>query len=129
MLKKAAEFGKGMNIEAKDSGDLSTALSETLKAILAWHATAVAPTVSLSASNRNESAEDVYLAFFGPENRVRWDGTVKKFKLSTIKQECGIPDSLCLTGPVSYTHLDVYKRQALHFAASGELPGCHLSGM
>ena len=35
--------------------------------------------------------------------------------LTMLRMKYGSPESLAFTEPVSYTHLDVYKRQGLHF--------------
>lgn len=94
--------------DANDAKELGDALRSVLASIRDWNATTSAPTVPISAYNRSESADDVFLAFFGPKQSQGWDGTVKKFKISTKADECGkkpaanpatskdIP--LCLTG-------------------------------
>lgn len=98
VLENAAVRGNGKYFQAEKSSELAVALEKAVNSIRDWNPTATAPTVPLSSSNRSESADDVYLAFFGPKLQQRWDGTVKKFKLSTDGKECGVPSSLCLTG-------------------------------
>lgn len=90
ILVSAAEKGKGLNYLAEDSAALSAALSAAIVAIREWNPTMASPVVPLSASNRGRNAEDVFLAFFGPSLQQAWDGTVKKFKLSTDSAVCGV---------------------------------------
>ena len=103
VLVSAAERGNGLNFTAEDSATLSTALRDAIAAIRAWTPTAAAPAVPLSAVNRTQSADEIYLSFFGPNANQCWDGTVKKYKLSSDPAECGVDTygeqiPLCLTG-------------------------------
>jgi len=101
VLVSAALRGKGINYLAEDSAALSAALSAAIVAIREWNPTMAAPVVPLSAANRGSNADDVYLAFFGPSLQQAWEGTVKKYKLSTESAVCdkdlaGNPIPLCL---------------------------------
>lgn len=102
VLEHAATSGGGTFYEAKDSGALSTALAKAIETIRDWNPTLAAPTVPISATNRAESSDDIFLAFFGPRLQQCWEGTVKKFRLSTNPEECGkdiddVQIPLCLT--------------------------------
>ena len=108
VLEHAATSGGGTFYEAKDSGALSTALAKAIETIRDWNPTLAAPTVPISATNRAESSDDIFLAFFGPRLQQCWEGTVKKFKLSSDPDECGkdiddVQIPLCLTGQTTFT--------------------------
>ena len=107
VLINAANKGKGQNKTAEDSASLSAALSDAIVAIRDWNPTVAAPTVPISALNRTQSSDYAYLSFFGPKLQQRWDGTVKKFKVSTDTSLCGDdadgnPINYCLTGLSSF---------------------------
>lgn len=104
VLQQAATRSGGNNYVANDSDELAAALTAAVAAIREWNPTASAPTVPLSALNRSESGEQVYLAFFGPSNSQAWSGTVKQFRFGEGETQCGrtsVPDApidLCLVG-------------------------------
>ncbi|CAG0929771.1 MAG: hypothetical protein EFKGCFLK_01966 [Rhodocyclaceae bacterium] len=104
VLQQAATRSGGNNYVANDSDELAAALTAAVAAIREWNPTVSAPTVPLSALNRSESGEQVYLAFFGPSNSQAWSGTVKQFRFGEGETNCGrtvVPDApieLCLVG-------------------------------
>lgn len=104
VLQQAATRSGGNNYVANDSDELAAALTAAVAAIREWNPTVSAPTVPLSALNRSESGEQVYLAFFGPSNSQAWAGTVKQFRFGEGETVCGrtaVPDApieLCLVG-------------------------------
>ncbi len=107
VLKNAAVISGGENYLAEDSDQLSTALQKAIDNIRDWNPTVAAPTVPINALNRSESSNYAYLAFFAPGLTQRWDGTVKKFAISTNPAVCGadldsIPINYCLTGQTSF---------------------------
>ena len=103
VLRSAAARAGGNNYVADDADQLAAALTEAVAAIREWNPTGGAPTVPISALNRSENADDIYLAFFGPSSSQAWSGTVKKFRLGEGENLCGqtsggLPIELCLTG-------------------------------
>jgi len=121
VLVSAAQRGKGINYLAEDSAALSAALSAAIVAIREWNPTMAAPVVPLSAANRGSNADDVYLAFFGPSLQQAWEGTVKKYKLSTASAVCGqdlagVDIPLCLKDSLG-TRIEEYTLDT----ASGEV--------
>lgn len=103
VLQNAAARAGGNNYVADDAEQLAAALTEAVAAIREWNPTGGAPTVPISALNRSENADDIYLAFFGPSSSQSWSGTVKKFRLGEGEAICGLttgglPIELCLTG-------------------------------
>ena len=63
------------------------------------------------------------LPFLYPE--TKWDFRLKWVLSISVS---GHKFGLVYPGPVSYTHLDVYKRQYIRFARSGNLPGISRRG-
>lgn len=107
VLKNAAYVGGGIYRDAKDSEGLKEALYETFSAIRDWNPSGSAGAVPISAFNRSESANDIFLSFFAPQNDTAWDGTVKKYKIATNTASCGVdvdanPVKFCLTGLVDF---------------------------
>jgi len=103
VLQQAAARAGGNNYVADDAAQLSAALTAAVAAIREWNPTVASPSVPISALNRSESGEEVYLAFFGPANSQAWQGTVKKFKFGEGTTACGAtgggtPIDLCLVG-------------------------------
>jgi Tfp pilus tip-associated adhesin PilY1 len=108
VLKNAATSSGGSNYLAEDSAALSAALAATIAAIRDWNPTIASPSVPLNALNRTESSDDAYLAFFGPKGGKAWDGTLKKYKISTKNTDCGNDLDgnqilMCLTGQASFS--------------------------
>jgi len=113
VLKDAAAAGNGANYAANNPADLYSKLTGALDAIRAWQPISSGGTVvPISALNRAENSDNVYLGFFGPSLNIRWDGTLKKYLLSDVTTPgatgyCGntpntdgtvTPVTLCLTG-------------------------------
>lgn len=100
VLENAAIEGKGNYQIAEDSAELKTALSTVFEKIRDWNPSAAAASVPVSAFNRAENADEVYLAFFGPTLTSSWGGTVKKYKIGLDATTCGdVPDPMNPTGP------------------------------
>ncbi len=104
VLQQAASRSGGNNYVANDSDELAAALTAAIASIREWNPTVASPTVPLSALNRSESGEQVYVAFFGPSNSQAWEGTVKQFRFGEGEAQCGrtttpdAPIDLCLIG-------------------------------
>ena len=78
--------------------------------------------VSLGSSLRNHQAEIELMDFRINIKRIGVDGDKKKF-MQVLRELDGKVDAFGLGGadlyPVSYTHLDVYKRQVLAYSKIG----------
>jgi type IV pilus assembly protein PilY1 len=65
-------------------------LNESFKDILSRGVSHVAPVVSVDEANRTQSGDDLYMAFFKPEDDNYWKGNLKKYGLDRlIRTECG----------------------------------------
>lgn len=107
VLKNAAAMGNGIYQTAENSAQLKDALSQVFAKIRDWSPSAAAASVPISAFNRSENADEVYLAFFGPTLTSRWNGTVKRYRIGMNPTTCGDdvhgnPINFCLTGQKDY---------------------------
>ncbi len=103
VLQNAANQGNGQFFTADDSAQLYAALTGSLAAIRDWNPSMAAATVPISAYNRSQSGNEVYMAFFGPSLSQAWNGTVKKYLFSTDANTCGVDMAnhqvpLCMIG-------------------------------
>ena len=68
-------------------------LNESFKDILSRGVSHVAPVVSVDEANRTQSGDDLYMAFFKPEDDNYWKGNLKKYGLDLlIRDDCGRTD-------------------------------------
>lgn len=89
VLINAAAKGNGMNYLAEDSAALADALKKAITTIRDTAAPTAGQATPVSAYNKTENSDEVYMAFFNPRTQQAWDGTVKKYKMSTDSTACG----------------------------------------
>lgn len=77
----AEEYGHGIYRNINDPGELLTALTDIIAAILEEDSSFIAPVVPASPENRAYSGRRIYLGFFKPMNDEPWYGNLKKFGL------------------------------------------------
>ena len=82
LLRDAATKGGGKYYTANDTAGLTDAFTSILTEILAINTTFIAPAVSVNAFNRFTHRDELYYALFRPNARPKWDGNVKRFKLT-----------------------------------------------
>lgn len=81
--------GHGKFYQNADSAEqLKSSLLQSLSAIYLFNPQASAGSVPISALNRSEHGDDVFLAFFVPDTTTTWSGTVKKYKLGEGPRAC-----------------------------------------
>lgn len=86
--------------------------NRSFKDIISSSVSQVAPVMSVDESDRAQSGNDLYMAFFRPMDNVQWQGNLKKYKLAYLtRSECGrttpewtIVDSQIYTDASGYTH-------------------------
>lgn len=83
LLSAAASKGGGSYYTANDTSELTNAFTSILTEIMAINTSFIAPAVSVNAFNRFTHREELYYAIFKPNARPRWDGNVKRFRLTT----------------------------------------------
>jgi type IV pilus assembly protein PilY1 len=81
-LTRAAEWGGGRYYPADNTAQLIDALDEIFLDILATDSTFTAPAVSVNAFNASEHRDELFYALFRPDDKIRWSGNLKKYKLT-----------------------------------------------
>ena len=67
---------------ANTSDDLTTVFEQIIRDIGTVESDSfVAPAVAVNAFNRLQFRDDLYFALFQPDNRPRWPGNIKKFRI------------------------------------------------
>jgi len=65
----------------QDSAELQEAFEEIIADIAQIDSTLVAPAVTVNAFNQLQHSDDVFFALFRPEDSIRWNGNLKKYKV------------------------------------------------
>jgi len=82
LLDDTAKDGGGIYKTAGTASDLSSSLNQIFKDINASNTSFTAPSVASNNSNKVQSGEFVYYAMFYPSTTTKWQGNLKKFKVS-----------------------------------------------
>jgi len=82
LLEDTASKGGGVYKTAGTASELSSSLNQIFKDINASNTSFTAPSVASNNSNKVQSGEFVYYAMFYPSTNTRWQGNLKKFKVS-----------------------------------------------
>lgn len=86
LLKEAAKLGGGEYYPAQDAAALLAALQSALVEILRVNASFTSPSIASNNFDRTETLDSVYYAMFLPDRGPRWQGNIKKLKLTDGKQ-------------------------------------------
>ncbi|PTQ90677.1 PilC/PilY family type IV pilus protein [Agitococcus lubricus] len=82
-MAKVASLGDGKYYQATDENKLITAILETISSAIDFSGSISAPGVAVNQYNRLNSLNQLYYLLFEPvPQRVRWDGNLKRYKLS-----------------------------------------------
>ncbi len=82
LLTNTANRGGGGFYEADDASTLSEVLTTIFTEILATDTTFTAPAVSVNAFNASQHNDEVFYALFRPEDKIKWGGNLKRYRLS-----------------------------------------------
>ncbi|WP_100912976.1 pilus assembly protein [Pseudoalteromonas spongiae] len=82
MLKAAADKGKGKYYDTDDPTQLNANLKATLNQILELSGNFTSPSVAASQSDNTRTKDFVYYSLFSPTGSTRWNGNIKKLKIS-----------------------------------------------
>lgn len=85
MLKEVGKQGndKGLYFTADDPSSLAGALVGAIASILEADTTFTAPSVASNNFDRTQTLDSVYYAMFSPDNGPRWQGNLKKLKITS----------------------------------------------
>jgi type IV pilus assembly protein PilY1 len=83
VLKRAASVGGGRYFPVTKQEDISLALAEIGAEIRAYNSTFAAASLPISATNRSQSLNQVFIGMFRPDKkpRPRWMGNLKQYQL------------------------------------------------
>lgn len=82
LLTRTANVGGGEYYEAGDENELTSALADIMIRVNSESTSFATPTVSVSAFNAFETADDVYYTVFEPTTGPDWKGNLKRYRLS-----------------------------------------------
>lgn len=82
LLQNTALQGGGSYYPADDGAELILALDSIFLKIFSTDTTFTAPAVSVNAFNTSEHRDELFYALFSPDDNIKWDGNLKKYKLS-----------------------------------------------
>jgi type IV pilus assembly protein PilY1 len=86
LLREAARLGGGQYYPARDPSALLASLQAALTNILEVNTSFTAPSVASNNFDRTETLDSVYYAMFVPDHGARWQGNLKKLKVTNGKQ-------------------------------------------
>lgn len=84
VLERAAKVGGGNYFPVQSQEDVDLALAEILAQIHATNSNFAAASLPISATNRSQSLNQVFIGMFRPDNqpRPRWAGNLKQYQLA-----------------------------------------------
>ncbi len=88
-LRDIASNGGGKPYEAGSEAELTDAFNQIIGSILDKDATFVVPGTTVSQFNRLSHFEDIYFSVFKPSKNPRWEGNLKKYKVSRTTANYG----------------------------------------
>jgi type IV pilus assembly protein PilY1 len=88
----AALVSNGRYFAARDESAIVYAIDSALSDILSVSATFSAATLPLSASNRTQSDNEVYIGMFRPYSEPRWFGNLKRYKIGLVSNAAELVD-------------------------------------
>jgi type IV pilus assembly protein PilY1 len=86
LLREAASLGGGQYYPARDPSALLASLQAALTNILEVNTSFTAPSVASNNFDRTETLDSVYYAMFVPDHGARWQGNLKKLKVTDGQQ-------------------------------------------
>ncbi|MCK0155199.1 hypothetical protein MWU49_15900 [Alcanivorax sp. S6407] len=81
-LAEVADAGQGSALTAASATELESALRQIINSISDVNSTVAAPGVAVNQLNRMQHLDQLYYAIFGPELDSRWEGNLKRYRLS-----------------------------------------------
>jgi type IV pilus assembly protein PilY1 len=117
-LDRVAEAGGGKRFDAANSEQLSEVLTNIANDALNSSTTFSTASVGVDAFNRAQTRDELYFGMFSPDDTLRWDGNLKKYKL--VVDETTDPKSLVIAGQDMKTNVidpknGAFKKEAQSF--------------
>ncbi len=128
-LDSIASKGGGRSVPATNAVDLTLALQDIVTEVLETGTSFAAPTIAVNSFNRAESLNQIYLSVFKPDEKTRWMGNLKRYRLdgNEIKDSLGASavdnsTGFISSGAKSYWSADVDGANAERGGAASRLP-------
>lgn len=86
-IKSISTNGGGGFYEANTADQLATAFETIVTEALKSNSTFVSPAAAINQFNRLNHLDDIFFAVFKPTEGARWEGNVKKYKLSGVDND------------------------------------------
>jgi len=83
-LQDVANRGGGAFFPAQNAADLQEIFDSITGEALDVSTTFTSGAVSVNAFNRTFSRDEVYFSVFAPQDKYRWDGNIKKYKIAVV---------------------------------------------
>ncbi|WP_396587321.1 pilus assembly protein [Bermanella sp. R86510] len=80
-LEDTAFYGGGGYYEAEDPSGVADAINSIFLQILSTDSTFTAPAISVNAFNNSEHRDELFYALFKPNDKAKWNGNLKKYRL------------------------------------------------
>lgn len=95
LMFSGAKAGGGRYFQAKSESAIVDAINTALSDILSVSSTFAAVTLPLSATNRAQSQNQVYIGMFRPDQtaKPRWFGNLKRYQIGVFDGEPGLADA------------------------------------
>jgi type IV pilus assembly protein PilY1 len=82
VLQDAANRTDGQYFDVSDQASLEDAFTNIARQILLDNASFTAPSIAVNAFNRTQNLNDLFMSVFKPSLDYRWNGNVKKYRLT-----------------------------------------------
>jgi len=95
LMFSGAKAGGGRYFQARNESAIVDAINTALSDILSVSSTFAAVTLPLSATNRAQSKNQVYIGMFRPDQQAkpRWFGNLKRYQIGIFDGEAGLADA------------------------------------
>lgn len=114
-LKRVAAAGGGSYHNALSAQDIKDDIEAIVRNILQQNSSFTAPAISVNAFNNSGHRDELFYALFKPDNKARWAGNLKKYKLNANRQIVDKNTNLAvdpLTGFFNETSQDFWSTEA-----------------
>ena len=82
MRRVSAAGGGGVHAKARNATELTTAFEDIINSVTVENGTLAAPGVAVNQLNRFRHLDQLYYALFKPSTNVRWEGNLKRYRVS-----------------------------------------------
>lgn len=92
LMRSMAQYGKGDYYSASDSTQLKNAFTDILRKILAVNSVFASASLPVSATNRSQNENQVYIGLFrpDPDTQPRWFGNLKRYQITDFGGTIGL---------------------------------------